>query len=137
MNIYPFSPRLLLALNLAIASALVATVVKAESSHQHPSDNSVTARSQAIANLIDLTLDRQNLLKSALNRAIAAKEHCGGDAELAGRKPLQPKSCKVPVDNSNPQPSPIVNPTPSLDSDKPSHQPSRIIGQLRRSLPKR
>jgi hypothetical protein len=65
------NPRLYLSLSLAIASTLVTNVVKAESSQ---SNFAVSELSQKIAKLIDLEPDRQSLIASALNRAIASKE---------------------------------------------------------------
>lgn len=64
-------PRFSLVFSLAIASTLVTSVAQAESSQPNLD---VGELSQNIAKLIDLDPDGQNLITSALNRAIASKE---------------------------------------------------------------
>jgi hypothetical protein len=90
-NIPSKSNRLCLSLSLAIASAFVANVVKAE--FQPPArDIKVDELSQKIARLIDLDLDRQILLTSALDRAIVAKETGAATAESVAPASQQPKT---------------------------------------------
>jgi hypothetical protein len=64
-------PHFYLSLSLAIASIFVANSVQAESTPPTPT---IGELSQKIAKLIDLEPDRQILITSALNRAIASKE---------------------------------------------------------------
>jgi hypothetical protein len=72
------NPRFYLAFSLAIASTLVTNIVKAESTQSKPN---IGELSQKIAKLIDLDPDRQSLITSALNRAIASKETSTETAE--------------------------------------------------------
>jgi hypothetical protein len=113
--------RLSLALSLAIASCLVATVAKAES--QQPARSSVANLSQTIAKLIDLDPSKQDLVTSALNRAIASKENV---------KPvIQPVTAGVPVAPRN-EPRPIIN----GKIQNPQPNPSPIInGRIRNPQP--
>lgn len=71
-------PHFYLSLSLAIASILVASSVKAESISPKPT---IGELSQKIAKLIDLEPDRQILITSALNRAIASKETPAGTTD--------------------------------------------------------
>jgi hypothetical protein len=90
-NIPGKSNRLCLSLSLAIASTLVANVVRAE--FQPPvRDIAVDELSQRIARLIDLDLDRQSLLTSALHRAIVAKETGAATADSVAPASQQPKT---------------------------------------------
>jgi hypothetical protein len=70
-NKFMIGTRLSLALSLAIASSLVATVVKAESNQEQFSENQL---SYTITQLIGLNANQQGLVELALNRAIAAKK---------------------------------------------------------------
>ncbi len=115
-NLSILSTRLYLSLSLAIASCLIANVVKAES--QAVDRASVAALSQQIATILDLDLDRQIFLRSALQRAIAAKETTpSAPADIAGGKTLQPR----PIIRGK-----IVKPQPN-----PSPKPKEKIGQQR------
>jgi hypothetical protein len=134
--------RLSLALSLAIASCLVANVARAES--QQPSRTSVENLSQTIAKLIDLDPANQDLVTSALHRAIASKENV--------TPTLQPiVTAGVPVTDHNeqrwirngliqkPQPesSPLINgkiqkPQPIINGRirNPQPNPSPIINGI-------
>jgi hypothetical protein len=70
-NQFTIGTRLSLVLSLAIASSLVATVVKAESPQDQFSENQL---SYTISQLINLSADQQGLIEIALNRAIAARQ---------------------------------------------------------------
>ncbi len=105
---FSLGTRLSLALSLAIASCLVANVVRAES--RQPARTSVDNLSQTIAKLIDLDPSKQDLVTSALNRAIASKENTTIQPVTAGT----PSNEQRPIINGkirNPQssPSPIIN----------------------------
>jgi hypothetical protein len=111
--------RLSLALSLAIASCLVANVARAESGQ--PARISVDNLSQTIAKLIDLDPSKQDLVTSALNRAIASKENTT----------IQPVTAGVPVTPSK-EPRPIIN--DKIQNPQPS--PSPIInGRIRNPQP--
>ncbi len=112
-NRFILSTRLSLALSLAIASCLVANIVKAESGQ--PTRTSVDNLSQTIAKLIDLDPTNQNLVTSALHRAIASKENSH----------KQPVTAGVPV-SSSPEPRPIIN--GKIRNPQPS--PSPIINGI-------
>jgi hypothetical protein len=90
-NIPGKSNRLCLSLILAIAGTFVANVVKAE--FQPPAqDLAVDELSQRIARLIDLDVDRQILLTSALHRAIVAKETGAATADSIAPASQPPKT---------------------------------------------
>jgi hypothetical protein len=134
---FSLGTRLSLALSLAIASCLVANVARAES--QQPTRTSVESLSQTIAKLIDLDPAKQDLVTSALNRAIASKENA--------KPTLQPVvTAGVPVAPSN-EPRSIINgkirnpdsnPKPVIGGkfEKPQPSPSPIInGRIRNPQP--
>jgi hypothetical protein len=119
---FSLGTRLSLALSLAIASCLVANVARAES--QQPTRTSVENLSQTIAKLIDLDPSKQDLVTSALNRAIASKENTKPTIQpVTAGVPVAPDNERQPIINGkirNPQPSPspiingrIRNPQPS------------------------
>jgi hypothetical protein len=135
---FSLGTRLSLALSLAISSCLVASVASAES--QQPTRTSVTNLSQTIAKLIDLDPSNQDLVTSALNRAIAAKESESIQSVknytflpgILGNTVVQ-RPVTRPIINGkiqNPQPSPMINGT------MPSQQPSPMInGRMRNPQP--
>ncbi len=105
--------RLALTLSLSIASCLVANVVRAES--RQSTRTSVANLSQKIAKLIDLDPSNQDLVISALHRAIASKE----------RATVAPNGEPRPIINGKvrqPQPSP--SPIPMIDGMIVKPQPS-------------
>ncbi len=129
-NISGKSNRLCLSLSLAIASAFVANVGRAE--FQPPArDITVDELGQRIARLIDLDLDRQILLTSALDRAIVAKKTGAATAESVAPASQQPKAppqkrldaCeadaytdvkKQSADSTPVSPTPPVTPAPRI-----------------------
>ena len=139
---FSLGTRLSLALSLAIASCLVANVARAESGQ--PTRTSVDNLSQTIAKLIDLDPAKQDLIASALNRAIASKE--------IATPTLQPiVTAGVPVAHHNerrwikngliqkpqPEPSPLINgtiqkPQPIINGRirNPQPNPSPIINGI-------
>jgi hypothetical protein len=132
---FSLDTRLSLALSLAIVSCLVANVARAES--QQPTGTSVTNLSHTIAKLIDLDPSSQDLVTSALNRAIASKEYNIGTVKeeivkssttgvtIAQRKESRP-IINGKIQNHQPSPSPMINGT------MPAQQPTPIInGRIR------
>jgi hypothetical protein len=132
-NISTLSNRLFLSLSLAIASTLVANVVRAEF---QPIDRfAVDELSQKIATIIDLDPDGQSLIIAALNRAIASKETADESADnvtppvnqplmIQGKiaKPSPKKSIEACEDVAPPDvkkstqssPSPQIEPPPQI-----------------------
>lgn len=105
---FTLGTRLSLALSLAISSSLVANVVKAES--HSPSRATVDALSQNIAKLIDLDPDRQNLVKLAIDRAIASRENGAEKSEIAGDRAIQPPNTRPAIRGKITNPQPINTP---------------------------
>ena len=105
--------RLSLALSLTIASFLVATVARAAS--HHPDPLAVDKLSQTIAKLINLERDRQNLLKLAIDRAIASKQIDADKYEVAGGKTTLPPKPRPIIRGRIANPQPIQNPNIQKD----------------------
>lgn len=129
--------RLSLALSLTIASCLVANVARAESGQ--PTRTSVENLSQTIAKLIDLDPSKQDLVTSALNRAIASKENATPTPQpvVTAGVPVAPRTEQRWIKNGliqNPQP----NPSPIINGRirNPEPNPSPIInGKIRNPKP--
>jgi hypothetical protein len=124
---FTLGTRLSLALSLTIASCLVANVVKAESAHTNRA--SVTNLSQTIAKLIDLDPTQQDLITSALHRAIASKENSVRQPVTAGVPVASTEPRPIiygRIRNPQPSPSPIIN--GKVSNPKPT--PSPIINGI-------
>jgi hypothetical protein len=109
------SARLYLTLSLAIASSLVTRISPAAATEIDRSE--VTKLSQTIANLIDLDVDRQNLITLAINRAIASKETSPVPHPVLAGVPAPPKVETPPVIRGR-MPKPQPSPTPDVDGMK-------------------
>jgi outer membrane biosynthesis protein TonB len=142
-----------LLLSLTIASSLVANVARAE--FHHSDALAVDKLSQTIANLIDLDLDRQNLVTAAIHRAIASKETSQVPQPVTAGAPIarplqslptvrgrvaKPKPTPTPqidgmIVKPKPKPSPkIDNPPTTIGQERrlPTENPPTTIGQERR-----
>jgi hypothetical protein len=135
-NRFTLGTRLSLALSLAIASSLVANVVKAES--HSTSRATVDALSQNIAKLIDLDPDRQNLVKLAIDRAIASKENGADKSEIAGGKTNTRPALQDRITNPQPIKTPNIQkdnvPTPIINGRIANPQPDRspiLVGKIK------
>ncbi len=125
---FTLGTRLWLTLSLTIASCLVANVVRAESARTNRA--SVDNLSQTISKLIALDPAHQDLVTSALHRAIASKENSVRQPVTAG----VPAASTEPrpmingrIRNPQPSPSPIINGKVSNPKPTPSPMINGII----------
>ena len=140
---FSLGTRLSLALSLAIASCLVANVARAESGQ--PTRTSVDNLSQTIAKLIDLDPSKQDLIASALNRAIASKEIATPKLQpvVTAGVPVAPHTDEQRwirnglIQKPQPEPSPLINgtiqkPQPIINGRirNPQPNPSPIINGI-------
>jgi hypothetical protein len=129
INKYPIHPHFYLSLSLAIASTLVTSIAKAESTQPKPT---VSEISQKIAKLIDLDPDRQSLIVSALNRAIASKETpTGTDDKIKTTTPQPTIRGRYAKPISTPQPIElgyVVKPKDKVEKTNiPNNNPNRTV----------
>lgn len=98
-NKFTIGTRLSLVLSLAIASSLVATVVKAESNQDQFSENQL---SYTITQLIGLNADQRGLIELALNRAIAAKKDSSNIPSVTAGDIVRPQPIRGRIKKSTP-----------------------------------
>jgi hypothetical protein len=135
---FSLGTRLSLALSLAIASCLVANVARAES--QQSTRTSVDNLSQTIAKLIDLDPAKQDLIASALNRAIASKEIAPPTPQpvVTAGVPVAPRTDEQSWTKNGliQKPQPKLRPIINGRYQNPQPNPSPIInGRIRNPQP--
>jgi hypothetical protein len=121
------SPRIDLLLSLTTLIYPIAALDRVEATQSPRINASVPELTEQIARSIDLTPERQNLLKAAVERAIASKQNGAIEPQIDGGKPFQPTP-PLPKSTKSSQPSP----TPKSKRDRTRQQSSEIIGQMRR-----
>jgi hypothetical protein len=122
-------PHFYLSLSLAIASTLVTSIAKAEATQPTPNVNEL---SQKIAKLIDLDPDRQSLITSALNRAIASKDTpTETDDKIKTTTPQPTIRGRYAKPISTPQPTELgymAKPKDKVEkTDVPNNNPNRTV----------